>query len=186
MENICYVSVNHGVVSDALGRSILPSYASHQACWSRAQAIELGQFNKNKIDIEKQHNIVFFDIGVPTSTSLKVEHRIKKDDNNCRVLLAFGGHLWTNREKLRDYATSAQKVAKLLRQKNCEVFISIHPQDKDNEEWRQLIKRYGWINVSTLNKTRKLEIDAAIGANTSLLTETAELGIPSFHLLEFS
>ena len=68
MENICYVSVNHGVVSDALGRSILPSYASHQACWSRAQAIELGQFNKNKIDIEKQHNIVFFDIGVPTST----------------------------------------------------------------------------------------------------------------------
>ena len=101
------------------------------------------------------------------------------------MLLAFGGHLWTKQRKLRDYATSAQKVAKLLRQKNCEVFISIHPQDKDNEEWRQLIKRIRLdFNVSALNKTRKLEIDAAIGANTSLLTETAELGIPSFHLLE--
>ena len=46
-----------------LRRSILPSYASHQACWSRAQVIELGQFNKNKIDIEKQQTAVF-DIGV--------------------------------------------------------------------------------------------------------------------------
>ena len=185
-ENICYLSINHGVVSDPLKRTIIPSYASHQGCWSSEEVSELEHFEKAKIDIEKQYKTLRFNIGIPTSSTFKLGHRKTKSDHGLRVLIAFGGHFFSKKHPKNKKTEQIRRLAQMLKLRDFKVFVSLHPRDAKDKEWQKLITQYGWINSTGKKYEQPIQIDAAVGANTSLLSETAELGIPSFHLLDFS